>query len=193
VIFLWASPLGILYWKPSDQSKIVIPYTTINQLSYSGQSILTRTLQILFILTLVIILIFWVGDFFVGTPVDISDRASSEGWVGDRSRVEAEILNSRLRTFLYAIPILLLVITTIKSIRQKNELLFYWTFFIGLSIFQLLPLAGLLNSKVSDPSFLDYIVIALFFIFTLGQLFSVTWIRELRKSKQHPNLQNTHQ
>lgn len=154
---------------------------------------MTRTLQILFVLTLLVILIFWVGDFFIGTPVEVSDRAGSEGWVGDRNRVDAEILKARLRTFLYAIPIVLLVLTTIKSIRQKNELLFYWTLLIGTSILQILPIAGLVIIKNSEPSFLDYTVVALFFLFTAGQIFSVVRIRKLRKSKQHPNVLSTEQ
>ena len=92
---------------------------------------MTKALQILFILTLGLILIFWFGDLFMGTPADVSDRAVTEGWADDRTMYEAEKVKSRLWTLLYALPTIILLTMTIKSIRQKNELMFYWTFLIG--------------------------------------------------------------
>ena len=102
---------------------------------------MTRTLQILFILTLGLIVVFWFGDLFMGTPADVSDRAVTKGWADDRTMYEAEKAKSRLWTLLYAIPTIILLTMTIKSIRQKNELMFYWTFLIGLTIFQIIPVA----------------------------------------------------
>lgn len=87
-----------------------------------------KALQILFILTLRLTLLFWFGDLFMGTPADVSDRAVKEGWVEDRKIYEAEKMKSRLWALAYAIPTLILLTMTIKSIRQKNELMFYWTF-----------------------------------------------------------------
>lgn len=115
---------------------------------------MTRTLQILFILTLGLILIIWLGDLFMGTPADVSDRAVTEGWADDRTMYEAEKVKSRLWTLLYAIPTIILLAMTIKSIRQKNELMFHWTLLIGLTIFQIIPIAGLLSDKANDPPFI---------------------------------------
>jgi len=145
---------------------------------------LTKTLQILFTLTLGLILIFWLGDLFMGTPADVSDRAVTEGWADDRTMYEAEKAKSRLWTLLYAIPTIILLTTTIKSIRQKNELMFYWTLFIGLTIFQIIPVAGLLSDKTNDPPFIVPAILTFFTIFISGQIFSVFRIIKLTKTGQ---------
>ncbi len=145
---------------------------------------MTKALQILFILTLGLILIFWFGDLFMGTPADVSDRAVTEGWADDRTMYEAEKVKSRLWTLLYAIPTIILLTMTIKSIRQKNELMFYWTFLIGLTIFQIIPVAGLLSDKANDPPFIVPVISTFFFIFISGQIFSVIRIVKLKKAKQ---------
>ncbi|MCZ2129329.1 MAG: hypothetical protein LC109_03580 [Bacteroidia bacterium] len=145
---------------------------------------MTKGLQILFILTLGLILIFWLGDLFMGTPADVSDRAVTEGWADDRTMYEAETVKSRLWTLLYAIPTIILLTMTIKSIRQNNELMFYWTFLIGLTIFQIIPVAGLLSDKANDPPFIVPVISTFFFIFISGQIFSVIRIVKLKKAKQ---------
>jgi len=145
---------------------------------------LTRTLQILFILTLGLILIIWLGDLFMGTPADVSDRAVTEGWADDRTMYEAEKVKSRLWTLLYAIPTIILLAMTIKSIRQKNELMFHWTLLIGLTIFQIIPIAGLLSDKANDPPFIVPIILTFFTIFISGQIFSVIRIVKLTKTRQ---------
>lgn len=145
---------------------------------------MTRTLQILFILTLGLILIIWLGDLFMGTPADVSDRAVTEGWADDRTMYEAEKVKSRLWTLLYAIPTIILLTMTIKSIRQKNELKFYCTFLIGLTIFQILPVAGLLSDNANDPPFIVPLISTFFFIFISGQIFSAIRIVKLTKTRQ---------
>ncbi|MCC5916023.1 MAG: hypothetical protein JJU02_01715 [Cryomorphaceae bacterium] len=145
---------------------------------------MTKALQILFILTLGLILIFWFGDLFMGTPADVSDRAVTEGWADDRKMYEAEKVKSRLWTLLYAIPTIILLTMTIKSIRQKNELMFYWTFLIVLTIFQIIPVAGLLSDKANDPPFIVSVISTFFFILISGQIFSVIRIVKLKKAKQ---------
>ncbi|MBS1570004.1 MAG: hypothetical protein JST45_11270 [Bacteroidetes bacterium] len=145
---------------------------------------MTKGLQILFILTLGLILIFWLGDLFMGTPADVSDRAVTEGWADDRTMYEAETVKSRLWTLLYAIPTIILLTMTIKFIRQNNELMFYWTFLIGLTIFQIIPVAGLLSDKANDPPFIVPVISTFFFIFISGQIFSVIRIVKLKKAKQ---------
>jgi hypothetical protein len=145
---------------------------------------LTKALQILFILTLGLILVFWLGGLFMGTPADVSDRAVTEGWADDRTMYEAEIVKLRLWTLLYAIPTIILLTLIIKSIRQKNELMFYWTLLIGLTIFQIIPVAGLLSDKANDPPFIIPIISTLFFTFISGQIFSVIRIVKLKKTKQ---------
>ena len=145
---------------------------------------MTKTLQILFTLTLGLILIFWVGDLFTGTPADVSDRAVTEGWADDRTMYEAEKVKSRLWTFLYAIPTIILLTMTIKSIRQKNELMFYWTLLIGLAIFQLIPIAGLLGDKANTPPFIVPISLTFVSILISGQIFSVFRIIKLTKARQ---------
>lgn len=145
---------------------------------------MTKTLQILFILTLGLILIFWLGDLFMGIPADVSDRAVTEGWADDREMYETEEVKSRIWTLLYAIPAIILLTMTIKSIRQKNELMFYWTFLIGLTIFQILPVAGLLSDKTSGSPFIVPVISTFFCIFISGQIFSVIRIVNLTKTKQ---------
>jgi hypothetical protein len=144
---------------------------------------LTKALQILFILTLGLILIFWIGDLFMGTPVDVSDRAVTEGWADDRTMYEAEKVKSRFWTLLYAIPTIILFALTITSIRLKNELIFYWTLLIGLTIFQIIPVAGLLSNATNAPPFLIPVLSTFFFIFISGQILSVIRIVKLIKTK----------
>lgn len=145
---------------------------------------MTKTLQILFILTLGLILIFWLGDLFMGTPTDVTDRAVTEGWADDRTMYEAEKVKSELWTLLYALPTIILLAMTIKSIRQKNELMFHWTLLIGLTIFQIIPIAGLLSDKANDPPFIVPIILTFFTIFISGQIFSVIRIVKLTKTRQ---------
>ena len=145
---------------------------------------MTKTLQILFILTLGLILIFWFGDLFMGTPADVSDRAVTEGWADDRTMYEAEKVKSRLWTLLYAIPTIILLTMTIKSIRQKNELMFYWTLLIGLTLFQIIPVAGLLSDKANNPPFIVPVILTFFSVFISGQIFSVFRIIKLTKTRQ---------
>ena len=143
---------------------------------------MTKTLQILFTLTLGLILFFWLIDLFIGTPTDVSDKAFTADWAEDRSRYAAEIMKSRLGTLVYAIPTILLLTATIKSIRQKNELMFYWTFLSGLTILQILPVAGLLSDKANDPPFFIPLIMTLFLIFIIGQIFSIQRIIKLTKT-----------
>jgi heme A synthase len=145
---------------------------------------LTKALQILFTLTLGLILVFWLGDLFLGTPADVSDRAVTEDWANDGKRYAAEKMKSRLWTLVYAIPTLILLNATVKSIRQKNELLFYRTFLIGLTIFQIIPVAGLIKDKSNDSPFIFPIILTFFVIFTSGQIFSVLKIVKLTKTRQ---------
>lgn len=143
---------------------------------------MTRTLQILFILTLGLILLFWFGDLFMGTPADVSDRAVTEGWADDRTMYEAEKMKSRLWTLIYAIPTIILLTMTVKSIRQKKERLFYLTFLIGLTIFQIIPVVGLLNDKAKDPPFIKPVLLVFFLTFLIGQIFSIYRIVKINKA-----------
>ena len=145
---------------------------------------LTKALQILFTLTLGLILVFWFSDLFLGTPADVSDRAVIEDWADDGKRYAAEKMKSRLWTMVYAIPTLILLTATVKSIRQKNELLFYRTFLIGLTIFQIIPVAGLLKDKSNDPPFILPIILTFFLIFTSGQIFSVLKIVKITNASK---------
>ena len=67
---------------------------------------MTRALQILFILTLGLILLFWLGDIFMGIPADVGDRVVTEGWGEDRTIYETEKMKSRLWTCLLPAMIL---------------------------------------------------------------------------------------
>jgi heme A synthase len=145
---------------------------------------LTKALQILFTLTLGLILVFWLGDLFLGTPAAVSDRAVTEDWANDGKRYATEKMKSRLWTLVYAIPTLILLTATVKSIRQKNELLFYRTFLIGLTIFQIIPVAGLLKDKSNDPPFILPIILTFFLIFTSGQIFSVLKIVKITNASK---------
>lgn len=120
----------------------------------------------------------------MGTPADVSDRAVTEGWAGDRKIYEVEKMKSRLCTLVYAIPTLILLTATVKSIKQKNELMFFWTLLIGLTIFQIIPVVGLLCDKSNDPPFIVPVLIMFFFIFISGQIFSVLKIVKLTISRQ---------
>jgi hypothetical protein len=145
---------------------------------------LTKALQILFTLTLLLILVFWLGDLFLGTPADVSDRAVTEDWADDEKRYAAEKMKSRLWTMVYAIPTLILLTATVKSIRQKNEIMFYRTFLIGLTIFQLIPVAGLIKDKSNDPPFIFTIILTFFLIFISGQIFSVLKIVKITNASK---------
>jgi hypothetical protein len=145
---------------------------------------LTKALQILFILTLGLILVFWFGYLFIGIPADVSDRALTEDWADNNTMYKSEIMKSQLWTLLYAIPTIILLTATFISIRQKSELIFYWTFLIGLTIFQIIPVAGLLSDKANDPSFIIPVLSTFFFIFISGQIFSVFKIIKLTKTRQ---------
>lgn len=142
---------------------------------------MTRTLQILFILTLGLILIFWIGDLTMGVPANVTDRAVTDGWIEDNSRYEDETFESRLLTLIYAIPTILLLLMTIKSLKQKNERLFYWTFLIGLTIYQIIPVVGLLSDNSQDPPFIKPILLTFFTVFLGGQILSVYRIVKTRK------------
>jgi len=120
----------------------------------------------------------------MGTPADVSDRAVTEGWADDRTMYDAEKAKSRFWTLLYAIPAIILLTMTIKSIRKKNELMFYWTLLIGLTFFQIIPVAGLLSDKTNNPPFIVPATLMLFTIFISGQIFSVFRIIKLTKTGQ---------
>jgi hypothetical protein len=120
----------------------------------------------------------------MGAPADVSDRAVTEGWADNRTMYEAEKVKSRLWTLLYAIPTVIMLTLNIKSIRQKNELMFYWTLLIGLTIFQITPVAGLLSDKTNDPPFIIPVISTFFCIFISGQIFSVIRIVKLTKTRQ---------
>ncbi len=120
----------------------------------------------------------------MGTLADVSDRAVTEDWADNTTMYETEILKSRLWTLVYAIPTLILLALTLKAIRQKNELMFYWAFLTGLTIFQIIPVAGLLSDKANDPPFIIPVTSTFFFIFISGQIFSVIRIVKLTKTKQ---------
>ena len=145
---------------------------------------MTKALQILFTLILGLILVFWLGDLFLGTPADVSDRAVTEDWANDGKRYAAEKMKSRLWTMVYAIPTLILLTATVKSIRQKNEIMFYRTFLIGLTIFQLIPVAGLIKDKSNDPPFIFTIILTFFLIFISGQIFSVLKIVKITNASK---------
>ena len=69
-----------------------------------------------------------------------------ESWADDRTLYELEIMKSRLRTLIDAILTIVLLAMTIKSMKPKNERLFYWTYLIGFTIFQIISFAGLLSN-----------------------------------------------
>ena len=145
--------------------------------------ILTRTLQILFIFVLGLILVFWLGDVFIGIPVDVSDQAISKGWAEDYEKYEAAKRKARITTLLYALPTISLLIITIKSIKQKSTELFYWTFLAGLTFFQILPVAGLLKGKGQKPQFIFLSLVIFFVLFASGQIFSIYRIIKVRRTK----------
>lgn len=145
---------------------------------------MTKALQILFILTLGLIIVFWFGDLLMGTPAEISDRAVTEGWAEDKTRYEEEKLKSRFWTLIYAIPTIILLTLTVISIRGKNELMFFCVLLIGLTIFQIIPLAGLINKEAKDPLYIISVFLILFFIFLSGQILSIIKIVKFTKKKQ---------
>jgi hypothetical protein len=124
------------------------------------------------------------GDLSLGVPAEISDRASMEGWGDDRALYESEKMKSWLWSLIYVLPAIVLLITTVKSIRQKNELLFYCSFLIGLTFFQILPIAWFFSNKENDPPFIIPVMTIFFSIFTIGQVFSVMRIQKLRNGSE---------
>ncbi len=87
--------------------------------------VLTKTLQIFFALILGLILLFWFVDIFVGTSAKVSDQSITNGWAEDNKLYASKLTSARLRTLIYAMPTLILLILTIYSYRRKNEKLFF--------------------------------------------------------------------
>ncbi len=124
----------------------------------------------------------WIVDIFIGTSATVSDIAVTEGWAEDLAKYEVEKIKFRFRTLYYAIPSILLLSLTIMAIRQKNERLFYWTFLIGLTLFQIIPVLGLINNDEREPSFIKPILLTFFTFFLMGQLFSAFRLVKFRNS-----------
>lgn len=120
----------------------------------------------------------------MGIPADVSDRAVTEDWVDNGTMYESEKMKSRLWTLVYAIPTIILLTATVKSMRQKNEILFYWTFLIGLTILQIIPVAGLVSDKPNTPAFIIPVILTVFLIIIIGQIFSVYKIVKITKEIQ---------
>ncbi|RYX98534.1 hypothetical protein EON78_05105 [bacterium] len=59
-------------------------------------------------------------EIFIGIAADVSDRSLIEGWVDDKSKYDDEIIKAKSWTLLYAIPTIILLVLTIKSIRRKE-------------------------------------------------------------------------
>lgn len=144
---------------------------------------MTKILQFFFTTTLVFVLLFWCADILIGVSTDIGDRAVAEGWAEQQDMYEQQQSKSRFWTLAYAAPTLCLLIASIRSIRQKNDLLFYSILFIGLTIFQILPTAGLLSRKAKNPSFLTPIILTFSVFFLWGQIFSLYKILQLKKKQ----------
>ncbi len=118
-----------------------------------------------------------------GTTAEVGDRAIEGGWAEDDKSYANELLQTRLRTLYYLIPTVILLFFTIKSFRQKNELLFYWTFLIGLSLFQILPLKGLSHFNPNGPEFVKPLLWVFLLTFLTGQIYSIVkLIRTHKKS-----------
>lgn len=145
---------------------------------------MTKLLQILFIFTLVLILLFWLGDQFMGIPASVSDRAITENWADNSTLYETEKLNAQLWSLLYAIPTLILITATLISIIRKSELAFYCTFLFGLTLFQTIPIAGLIKHKANTPSFIVTLALIIFSILIIGQFFSLLKIVTILKIKK---------
>ena len=114
----------------------------------------------------------WLGDILFGVPVKISDQAVSEGWAENKTLFRREVAKGRLVTLIYGLPVALLTVITIHSIRKRNERLFYRVFLVGLSLIQVVPVAGLINRSLEAPQFIGKALFVLFFAFLFGQLYS---------------------
>jgi len=107
--------------------------------------------------------------------------ARKELWEIPAKVFKEEIIKSRARTLLYAIPAIILLFLTFISMKQNNKQKFYWTFLVGLSIFQILPIAGLLNINSESSLFMICFLLTSFISFAIGQLFSIYKFLESRK------------
>lgn len=111
----------------------------------------------------------------------VIDQAIMEGWFEDNERYEREIRDYRFRTLIYGLPAIGLLALTVLSVRKKNDQLFYWTFLTGLTLLQIIPVAGLINENENEPSFIEPILILIVTLLFLGQLFSAFKIVRIRK------------
>jgi len=150
----------------------------------------TKKLQLLFIFTLLLILIFWFGDLFLGTPAKVSDNAITEGWADDDAHSNSELINARLLSLIYAIPTLLLLLLTIKSYRLKDYKLFFGTFLFGMTLFQIISVFGFFKVTDNAPGFLRPVLAVLFILFLAGQIVSVYKLYKLRDQTMLVGMKN---
>ena len=143
---------------------------------------MTKTLQILFIFVLGIIVLLWFADLFLAIPVDIADQSLTTNNAENYEGIKNEHVSRSLLTLIYILPTVVLLFLTIKSIREKNKRLFYWTFLIGLTLFQIIPTLGLFNVSKSAPSFFRPILALLWLILLMGQIASIYKIFKNNKS-----------
>jgi uncharacterized membrane protein len=125
-----------------------------------------------------------VGDLFMGIPASVSDRAITEGWADNSALYVTEKLNAQLWSLLYTIATLILLTATLISFKQKSKLTFYSTFLFGLTLFQTIPVTGLIKHKANTPSFVVNLAIIIFIILMAGQVLSVLKIVTLLKIRK---------
>ena len=86
---------------------------------------MTGTLKFLTVGLWILILIIWIGNLWVGIPVDVSDDVSSGLVQPMRTDMDNAILNRRLISILILLPALTVFGLIIYGIRQKKNNLFY--------------------------------------------------------------------
>jgi hypothetical protein len=96
---------------------------------------------------------------------------------------KSEKIKIQIITLICVISAISLLVLTILAIKKKKERLFFWTFLLGLTLFQKIPIIGLVNSNDGEngPDFIRPLLVAIFLLFLGGQIFSVNKLIKKRQ------------
>ena len=127
--------------------------------------VMTKALQILFGAVVSGLLLLWLGHFVVGIPSEGSDADAA---------LQADVLETRLVSLAVGgIPLIVLLLLTGKAYRQQSSRLFYWTFLLGLSYFQVVPVLVIYHGQTTKPLLAPGVyqgIVGAFWLLLAGQL-----------------------
>lgn len=145
---------------------------------------MTRAIRILFLAVLSTLLLLWVGNLAMGIPAEMSDDPKMEGLSGEDPVFQEAVLQARFASLVVGVPLLLLLVLTIKSYRQRNDWLFFWVLLIGLSLFQVVPVLAIYQGHTTEPLLLYQGIVSVFWVLAAGQLLACYQLYQLAKQER---------